>query len=516
MQEILAQVLVYLWGVWRHRWLGIIVAWLVAIGGWLWIWQMPDAYVASARVYVDTNSVLRPLLKGLAIQPNIDDRIAMMSRTLLSRPNREKLMRMTDMDLQATTDIEKEEILADLTQSISLSGDRDNASLYSISVTNKEREVAVKAAQSLITIFIESSLSQKREDSSGAQSFLDDQITDYEQRLIAAETRQALFKQQNVDVLPGSGGDYYSRLQSTRQEYELARLTLKEMSNRRRELQRQLDGEEPVFLSSSINGTGTMSPLDARIQSLRVTMDSLLSTYTGKHPEVRQIRGLIEELEAQKLEEYSQAKDAAASSGNLSSLSSSPVYQGMRSMLAEAEAKEAELEVRSAEYASRVEQLNKKVNNIPEIEAELKQLDRDYEVIAGQHQELLERRESARLSQDVEQNASDVTFRVIDPPFAPREPTEPNKPLLNAIALAMAIFVGIGSGLVVSLIYPIVSDPRTLINISGLPLLGTVTASMRPGERRKEILDLVVFASFSFALVIVFAGLSLVPILLSS
>jgi polysaccharide chain length determinant protein (PEP-CTERM system associated) len=474
MQEILAQVLVYLWGVWRHRWLGIIVAWLVAIGGWLWIWQMPDAYVASARVYVDTNSVLRPLLKGLAIQPNIDDRIAMMSRTLLSRPNREKLMRMTDMDLQATTDIEKEEILADLTQSISLSGDRDNASLYSISVTNKEREVAVKAAQSLITIFIESSLSQKREDSSGAQSFLDDQITDYEQRLIAAETRQALFKQQNVDVLPGSGGDYYSRLQSTRQEYELARLTLKEMSNRRRELQRQLDGEEPVFLSSSINGTGTMSPLDARIQSLRVTMDSLLSTYTGKHPEVRQIRGLIEELEAQKLEEYGQAKDAAASSGNLSSLSSSPVYQGMRSMLAEAEAKEAELEVRSAEYASRVEQLNKKVNNIPEIEAELKQLDRDYEVIAGQHQELLERRESARLSQDVEQNASDVTFRVIDPPFAPREPTEPNKPLLNAIALAMAIFVGIGSGLVVSLIYPIVSDPRTLINISGLPLLGTV------------------------------------------
>ncbi|MFT6274008.1 MAG: polysaccharide chain length determinant protein (PEP-CTERM system associated) [Halioglobus sp.] len=515
MQEILAQVSVYLWGVWRHRWLGIIVAWAVAIGGWLLVWQMPDAYVASARVYVDTNSVLRPLLKGLAIQPNIEDRIAMMSRTLLSRPNREKLMRMTDMDLRATTDIEKEEILTDLTESISLSGDRDNASLYSISVTNKDRDVAINAAQSLITIFIESSLSQKREDSSGAQNFLDDQIIDYEKRLIAAETRLALFKQQNIDVLPGSGGDYYSRLQATSQEYELARLTLKEMSNRRRELQRQLDGEEPVFLSSSTNGTGAMSPLDTRIQSLRVSMDSLLTKYTDKHPEVRQIRGLIEELEAQKLVEYGEAI-GAASGGGLSSLSNSPVYQGMRSMLAEAEAKEAELEVRSAEYANRVEQLNKKVNNIPEIEAGLKQLDRDYEVISGQHQELLERRESARLSQDVEQNASDVTFRVIDPPFAPLEPNEPNKPLLNSIAFAMGIFAGVGAGLVASLIYPIISDPRTLINISGLPLLGTVTASLRPGERRKEILGLVSFASCFFVLVVVFAGLSLGPILLSS
>ena len=87
MQEILAQVFSYIWGVWRHRWLALGVAWLVAIAGWAWVWQLPESYVATARVYVDTNSVLRPLLRGLAIEPNIDQRISMMSRTLLSRPN---------------------------------------------------------------------------------------------------------------------------------------------------------------------------------------------------------------------------------------------------------------------------------------------------------------------------------------------------------------------------------------------------------------------------------------------
>ena len=200
------------------------VAWVVAIAGWIWVWQLPEAYVATARVYVDTNSVLRPLLRGLAIQPNIDQRINMMSRTLLSRPNLEKLMRMTDLDLQVNTEAQKNKMLAELGEAISLAGSRDNPSLYSISVEDPDRDTAKRIAQSLITVFIESSLSGKREDSSGAQDFLDEQIAEYEERLVAAENRLALFKQENVDVLPGSGGDYYSTLQAAREDLSAARL----------------------------------------------------------------------------------------------------------------------------------------------------------------------------------------------------------------------------------------------------------------------------------------------------
>ncbi len=91
-------------------------------------------------------------------------------------------------------------------------------------------------------------------------------------------------------------------------------------------------------------------------------------------------------------------------------------------MLAQNDAMVAEMRVRVAEYEKRVKDLNDKVNNIPVIETELKQLDRDYQVIAGKHQELLSRRETAKLGEDVEQTASDVTFRVIDPPFVPSKP----------------------------------------------------------------------------------------------
>ena len=512
MQEILAQAFTYLWGVWRHRWLAMVVTWLVAVAGWIWVYQVPDAYVASTRLYVDTNSVLRPLLKGLTIGPNIDQRINMMSRTLLSRPNMDKLMRMTDLDLMVENDQDKERMQTGLSEAITLSGDRRNASLYSITVTDPDRGNAKRIAQALITIFIESSLSGKRQDSSDAQEFLEEQITDYEVRLAESENRLARFKQENVDLLAG-GEDYYSRLRNSKVALEQARLMLSEMENRRRELQRQVDGEDPVFITSSVTGTGNLSPIDIRIQSLQSSLDRLQSQYTDKHPEVRQIRGLISELEAEKAEEYKRVREDTAS--GFTGLSNSPVYQGMRSMLAETEASVAELQVRVAEFRKREAFLEGKVTSVPEIEAQLKQLDRDYQVVATQHKELLERRESARLSRNVEQNTNEVTFRVIDPPFVPLAPSEPNKPLLNGIVLVLSIAAGIGSAFLFSLINPVVSDPRTLVSISGMPLLGSVSLKQPPEEIRKELFANVMMGCLGVALVLACLGVSVGQGLLS-
>jgi len=513
MQETIAQILSYVWGIWRYRWLGLVVVWVVALGGWLFVAQMPESYVGTARVYVDSNNLLRPLLRGLAIQPNVTQRIGMMSRTLLNRPNLEKVMRMTDLDLEVETELEKEEFLTELRESIALSGERSNESLYSIEVENANRSTAKRITQALITVFIESSLSDKRENSSGAQDFLNEQIAEYEVRLAEAENRLAAFKQRYVGALPGEGGGYYERLGQAKSFLSAAQLQLREMENRREELQRQIDGEEPVFLFSSTGAAN--SPLDVRIQALNAQMDVLLAKYTNRHPEVRQIRALIVDLEAEKRAELETARSNDYS-GDYAGLSSSPVYQGMRSMLAETNAQVAELRVRVAEYEKRVAELNERVSNIPVIEAELKQLDRDYQVIATQHQELLERRESAKLSQDVEQTASDVNFRVVDPPFVPHEPSEPNKLLLNSLVLFAALGVGAGLALLASLLNSVIVDQVSLARLTGLPLLGSVTLIPTPEQKKRDAVGLVVFSSLALVLVLAFVGLNVGQVLVLS
>jgi polysaccharide chain length determinant protein (PEP-CTERM system associated) len=534
MQDILGQVFSYVWGVWRHRWLALVIAWLVAIGGWIWVWQLPESYVAKARVYVDTNSVLRPLLRGLAVQPDVEERIGLLSRTLLSRPNLEKLMRMTDLDLQVTTAKEKDELLSELQRAIHLGAGRRDPSLYSISVRDPDRDTAKRVAQALITVFIESSLSGKREDSSGAQDFLDEQIKEYEARLISAETRSANFRQKHIDILGGSGG-YYRNLNSARARLRQAQLNLKEEQNRVVDLQRQIDGEDPLYMPSREPARLPSQPQGPKlpppnsqyleqIRSAEAALDDLQLKYTDRHPEVRRTMSLIEDLKSRQAAEDAERraqlralnnKRRAGETiqeidlGDLSGLANSPVYLNMKKMLAESKSRVAALQVRVKEYQDSVRELEEKVNTIPQIEGQLKQMDRDYGVIRGQHSALLKRRETARMGQDVEQKASDVTFRVIDPPYVPLKPSEPNKAMLNGIVLLGSLGVGIALSFLVSLLNPVFFDSRTLSSTTGLPVLGSVTINLQPEEKRRERIATAAFASLTVGLLIAFVGMTL-------
>ena len=94
MGEILQQVLQHLRGMWNRRFIGLATAWIVAVVGIAVAFRIPERFEASARVHVDTQSFLRPVMAGLSIQPNLDQQVALMSRTLLSRPNVERLYDM--------------------------------------------------------------------------------------------------------------------------------------------------------------------------------------------------------------------------------------------------------------------------------------------------------------------------------------------------------------------------------------------------------------------------------------
>lgn len=114
------------------------------------------------------------------------------------------------------------------------------------------------------------------------------------------------------------------------------------------------------------------------------------------------------------------------------------------------------------------------------------------------------------ISQRVEQNANDVTFRVVDPPFVPLSPSEPNKMVLNAAVLFAALGAGIGLAFLVSLVRPVVSDQFVLGQLSGLPILGSVHQVLEPAEQRRKFVGRVVFVSVLLLLVCSFAGVTLI------
>src|ERR1700682_458186 len=122
MNELLRSVLGHLRGMWHRRWIGLGVAWIAAVIAVTIAYRIPEKYEASARVYVDTETLLKPLLAGLAIQPNLDQQVALMSRTLISRPNVEKLVRMADLDLRVKSPSDREDLIDNVVKTIGLTG----------------------------------------------------------------------------------------------------------------------------------------------------------------------------------------------------------------------------------------------------------------------------------------------------------------------------------------------------------------------------------------------------------
>ena len=69
MQDLKRQVLFHLVMLWRRRWLALGIAWPICLAGWVFIAMLPSKYLATARIYVDTETLLAPLLKGIAANP---------------------------------------------------------------------------------------------------------------------------------------------------------------------------------------------------------------------------------------------------------------------------------------------------------------------------------------------------------------------------------------------------------------------------------------------------------------
>lgn len=484
MDELLRQARLLLRGMWLYRRLGVAAAWAVGLTAAVVIFMIPDKYEASARIYVDTDSVLRPLMAGLAVQPNAEQQIAVLSRTLISRPNVERLIRMADLDLSIDSKHGREALIEDLTKTLSIrSAGRDN--LYTLSYRDVSPARATKVVQSLTTIFVESSLGDKQKDGDSARKFLDEQISAYEKKLSDAENRLKEFKLHNMDiqfdVTEGGAG----RLNEMANLLNQARLELREAENARDAIKRQIIG-------SGSGGDLSAPDLDDRIDTLKRNLDKLLQTYTEQHPDVIGTRRMIKELEAQRSAEIAARRKEATSNPN-ALLSGDSVPLAMKTQLSSAEAQVASLRARVAEYEARLGRVKEGMRLMPEMEAQYAQLNRDYSINKKNYENLVARRESAEMSNDMASLGGIADFRVIDPPRASAKPVAPNRMLMLPLALLGSLLAGAGVCLIASQIRPTFSDARTLREFAGLPVLGTVSlivSDEMKAKHRKSLLKL--------------------------
>jgi len=499
MDDLIRQGMAILQGMWQRRWIGLAAAWIVGVAAVVAVMRMPDVYEASARIYVDTQSVLKPLMQGLAVQPNVDQQVMILSRTLISRPNVEKLIRMADLDLSSKTKADQDAMVDGLVKGLKIDSlGRDN--LYTLSYRDPKPEKAKRVVQSLASIFIESNLGEKRKDSDSAKKFIDEQIKVYEKKLEEAEDRLKEFKIRNLSSNEGLEKDYFTRLSELTQQLNRSRLELREAENSRDALKKELSGEEPVLLpedtpaAAAAASSVPVPEIDGRLDALKKNLDALSQRYTDQHPDVVIVKRQIKELEEQKVQVLAARKKAAASATGPkgTSLQGNPVYQQLRVSLAETEATVAQLRTRVGEYEGRLGKLKETAKLAPQLEAEYTQLNRDYGVHKRNYETLVSRREQAEISGDME-NVSGADFRLIDPPRVSPQPVAPNRMLLLLAAFVIALGAGFFASFAASQIWPTFFDVRSLRETTQLPVLGNVSMLVGDAQKRRERRGLIGF-----------------------
>lgn len=370
MEELIGQLISSLKGIWKHRWYAVSVMWLVATLGWIKVAMLPDDYQTTARVFVDTQSILKPLLAGMTSVPNVEQQVSIMSRTLLSRPNVERVMRMVDLDVNARTPREQQQQLDELMGKIKIGG-TGNYDIYTITYSNRNPRLVRDVVQSLLTIFVEGSFKGKNGETRKAVQFIDDQIKAYEDKLVAAENSVKEFKRKHTGMLPRQGSDYSGQLEQSADALNAAKLELLEAQQARNAITGQISGDEPILDLQTAPAAVDNPELDGRISALNKNLDALRMQYTELHPDIVAAKRLVAQLEARKLEE-AKLRPAGDPGKNYS-----PMLQQLKVAQAAAEAKVASMAARVQEYASRHERLLAQANAVPEVESELAQLNRD-------------------------------------------------------------------------------------------------------------------------------------------
>ena len=494
MHELILQLLSYVRGTWRSRWLMLGVAWIVCVIGWIVVMDMPDQYQASARVFVDTNSVLKPLLRGLAMQTSEARRITLMTKTLLSRPNLEKLARMTDMDLQAKTPEDMEALLDGLGKDIKLAGgSRGNNNFYNISYVDKDPELAKLLVKSLLTLFVEGNLGESRKEQDSARHFLEQQIKEYEARMLEAEQKATLFKQKNMGFLGGEAGGYYSRLGGTRGQLKATKLDLKMQQDRLEVLRQQME-EEKKNPGSVAMAEQLPTEIDLRISALEIRLDELLLNYTDNHPDVIGIRRIIEDLRAK--QEQQLAEEAALldeSETTAGATETTEVYQQIKLLYSQAQAEIAAKKAEVEEYTKRMKDLESAIDRVLKVEAESKQLNRDFGLIKKTYSTLVARLETAHMARKVDTQTDAVRFRVIEPPRVPLEPSGPNRTLFSSGVLVAGLGLGIALAFLLSQLRPTFYDRRLMGETIGLPVLGSIDMVWTSAQKRRRAMRSITF-----------------------
>ncbi|MEK0418028.1 MAG: hypothetical protein RI949_2034 [Pseudomonadota bacterium] len=464
---------------WRHRAWALTWGWGTAIAVAVVVPWLPERYEAKARVQVDTQSSMKPVLAGLSATTDLEKQARVLARMITTSQNLERLLDRSELGLPRATVSEREDTLAHLMSRVKLIP--EEAGLYTVSYRDTQPERARRVVEGVVDLFVEVGNLDKLQEAQNATRFLDEQIRHHEAQLMDAERKLTEFKVKHFGTTGVSKEDYFARMAAQQEALNRLRSELRAAEQTRDVYQNELAQESPHRAA------------DVEVMAQRKALDDLLKRLGDQHPDVLSAREGLSRLETQ--------RDTAGLERTALGSPTNPVYQRIRSALADAQAQAAALRSRLAVEEQRMKSVRALADKTPEVEAELAQLTLEVEFARKNYDQLMARGETAALSLKAEESPRLSGLRVVESARTSGSPVFPGRWEMALMGVALTLGVALAVPWVWQRWKPTFQSAEALSRATGRPVLGQVSL-LRSEVESSQLASGVVWVAWGLSLML--------------
>lgn len=465
---------------------------------------LPKRYSATTSILVEQSNIIGPLMEGRAVPTGVVNRASIARQVAFSRKVMNEILEVGGWLADNPSALEIERLIERITDRTDISNPRPN--LIQISYTDPDPKRAFTVTEKFAELMISESLATKERESRDAYEFIDSQVRQYHAKLTEAEANLEAYRRKNPDARPGIDADVNARIGELRRQIESSRMELVDLQSQEASLRSQLSGESEISMVHTRAGQ-----FRARLAELQSERDSLLLAYTDQHPDVVRVQHQIADLQEELRREEARAQTRLSDAPTVldGSASYNPLYGELKSKLADIGSRSAAAMSRIATGETMLAQEIERSGRIAASESSLAELTRDYEVNRDLYQDLLKRRENARVSMNLDAERRGLSFRIQEPATVPLRPS--GLRLLHVAGAGLMVAVAAPLALLFGLIK---LDPRVRSSLriereAGLPVLGTIpsyrTREQRSRSTRQFAVAALLVASVPLAYFLVFA-----------
>ena len=454
----------------RRRWVLAALFGAILIAGLVLVLLMPREYTSSTTLLVEETDVIQPLLEGRTVPTSVVDRAAIAREVAFSAQSMDRILETGGWLATSPGPLQRAQLSSQIVGRADITNPVENPNLIRISYSDSDPERAQAVTARFGELIIEESLSTRSRESRAAFEFIDSQVDDYRTRLSDAEDRLAQYREAHPEVLLGDEENVARRISELQLQIDRSLMDQAEQQSQAGSWASHVAREQSISTAETRTG-----PLQQRIAELQAERMTLAGTYTAQHPDMVRLQAQIDDLQAQLQRGGIPAAAAlpVAVSGNID-----------RGRLTEARSRSVGTASRIATGNQLLQQELQRLSRVAALGGDLGHLTRDVQVNRDLYQDLLERRENARLSMNLDLQRGGLNFRVQEPAALPLIASSISRTQVAMGVLVLAILAP-----VLLLLAWLRFDPRvrvaSQIETVGLPVLGTIPTGGRSLARHR-------------------------------